>query len=164
MKRLGVLLLALMTYPALAGRNLTFEAGQAAGPARLGDTTQAVVKAWGQPRRRVAPAKKGEVPAVYFEYPEQGLWLLVDSGKIVRIGIESGPWQSPSGLHLWQKEAQAVRLLGPATRRPAGEDKTHYFLDYPSQGISLLILAGPAKVAAIHLYEPGEDAGAEGRT
>ncbi|MCA9792849.1 MAG: hypothetical protein KC910_13675 [Candidatus Eremiobacteraeota bacterium] len=166
MRPLRLLLLGLLFWsnPAWAGRNPTFEPGQAAGPARLGESPQAVVNSWGQPRRRVAPAAKGEIPAVYFEYPEQGLWLLVRAGKIVRIGLESGSWQGPQGLRLWQSESEAVRVLGAVRPRQAGDDKSHYFLDYPDKGISLLILAGSRQIAAIHLYRPGEEAGAEGRT
>lgn len=159
-----VLLLLLLAAPAGAqGRGELIVPGRGAGPILLGGTPEVLVPRWGAPRRRLAEDKTSDprAPKHYYEYPEHGVWMLVQGGRIRKIGLESGPWCTREGLKLWATVDQVTRAWGRGrTRWPEGTDPSkrelvpRYFLSYPSRGVDFLILQKSRLVEAIHLYPP----------
>lgn len=154
-------LLLTIALPALAvGNDSLILPGQRAGPVWLGKSATTVAQVWGPARRRLAQERvpDGGEPDYYYEYPEHGLWMLVRQGRILKIGLEAGPWRTREGLRLQVKAAEVRRAYGPGSiRRISGEDKgePRYFLEYRSRGITFLVRQTDQVVEAIHVYPPG---------
>lgn len=144
--------------------------GARMGPAALGAPASTVTTFWGAARQR--PARQG-ADFRWWEYPEHRLWMLVESGRIVRVGVEDDSLVTPEGFKVGSKASGVVEAWGEGSVRravPWNErddvrevDKAYephvpperYFLDYRQRGISFLVDTALDQIMAIHIYPPG---------
>lgn len=135
--------------------------GVGVGYIRLGASPAGLSRLWGTPRRRLAESKTENpaAPLYYYEYPEHGVWLLVQGDRIQRIGLENGKWRTREGLCLWSTVEQVKKVYGKGRSEwPEGFDPKkpelipRYFLKYESRGIDFLVQKKSRLVEAIHVY------------
>ena len=146
--------------------------GARMGPAALGAPASTVTTFWGAARQR--PARQGP-DFRWWEYPEHRLWMLVENGRIVRVGVEDDSLASPEGFKVGCKASSVTEAWGEGTLRRAVPWNEHedsrevdkayephvpperYFLDYRERGVSFLVDTALDQVMAIHIYPPGSD-------
>lgn len=137
--------------------------GVGAGRIRLGASPAGLTALWGAPRRRLAEARNQDpsAPLYYYEYPEHGVWLIVQNDRIRKIGLENGKWRTREGICLWSTVDQVRRAYGKGRSQwPDGFDPKkpelipRYFLKYETRGIDFLIQKKSRLVEALHVYPP----------
>ncbi len=147
-------------------------AGGRAGPVLLQAAASTVTEYWGAARQ--TRARQGKTFR-WWEYPERGVWLLVEQGRVVRIGIESEAFLTPEGFGVGKRASPVEVAYGPGERRRATpwteqeyarpvdvqfephQPPERFFLDYRERGICFLVDTAMDRIMAIHLFLSGTD-------
>lgn len=121
---------------ALQGDRLVV-AGQRCGDLKVGMAFSQVESAWG-----AAPVHKGKD----HRWPDKGVGLLVDGGKVLAITITTGDYITAKGLKMGSSRAEVLALYGNPPQAN-GEN-----LIYPARGIAFY-LAGDT-VSTVQVFAP----------
>ena len=111
--------------------------GKRCGDIVLGIPLSQVEQAWG-----AAPTQQGKD----HRWPDKGVGLMVDGGRVVAITVTTGDYVTAAGLKMGSRSADVLRALGKAEQRPGGN------LFYPSRGIAFY-LAGEV-VSTVQIFAP----------
>ncbi len=112
-------------------------AGKRCGELLLGAPLSQVEQAWGR-----APVQQGKD----LRWPDKGVGLMSDSGRVVAITLTTGDYVTPQGLKMGSSAQEVLKVLGKPEQRPGGN------LFYPSKGIAFY-LAGEV-VSTVQIFAP----------
>jgi len=114
-------------------------AGQRSGDIKLGMTLAQVEKAWGK-----APNQSGKD----HRWPDRGVGLLVDGGRVQAITLTTGDYITQKGLKVGSTRQDVLSVLGAPSTQGGGEG----VMLYPSRGIAFY-LAGNL-VGTVQIFAP----------
>lgn len=112
-------------------------AGRRCGDLQVGMSASQVLKAWGK-----APVQKGPNQ----QWPDKGVGLLMEGGRVLAITITTGDYITAKGLKVGSLKSEVLAIYGPPQQAEGGN------LLYPRFGIAFYLVG--EMVSTVQIFAP----------